>query len=143
VTFPFHLEAHVRGTQVEVHGAVSGQRTREQALNIAQLHTPFAIIDRTVENAKVGARAIPMPPGQLQSTIQNALRESFPRQAKLLQTRCTSQGGVVITGSVVSMEQKVSISKALQRLYGPTSVTNLARVDGATDVLPAPPLSPT
>src|SRR5450432_488026 len=42
-TFPYYLEAHVKGANVEVKGYVPTKAVRDQALNLARLNSPYPV----------------------------------------------------------------------------------------------------
>lgn len=136
-TFPYYLEAHVKGTTLEVHGFVPSQAVRQQALNLAKLNCSLAVADVMKQHALLTVHPTTRSPAQLQSAVQIALMESFPRQNLAVNAR--PDGTVEITGTVRSLEQKLAVSQALRRLHGCSGVTNATQVEG-TDAIrqPAP-----
>lgn len=127
-TFPYYLEAHVKGTTLEVRGYVPSRAVRTQALNVAQLNCSLTVVDAMKEHNLLTVRATKRAPEELKSAAQIALHDVFPRQTLIVQAR--PDGNVEISGNVRSLEQKLAVSQALRRLHGCTSVTNATQVDG-------------
>jgi hypothetical protein len=122
MTFPYYLEAHVKGSNLEVRGYVPTKAIRDQALNLAKLNCSLTVTDAMKEHSSLAFRSVPRPPEQLKSSVVSSLREDFPGLKLTIQ--CQTDGNVQIAGNVKTLEQKLAISKALRRLYGCTYVTN-------------------
>jgi osmotically-inducible protein OsmY len=129
MTFPYYLEAHVKGSALEVRGYVPSKAVREQAVSLAKLYCPLVVTDATNDHSSLTIRPTPRSPGQLQTAVQTALREAFPAQR--FTVSCEAGGVVQISGSVRSLEQKLAVSKSLRRLHGCTGVINLTEAEGA------------
>jgi hypothetical protein len=121
-TFPYYLEAHVKGSNLEVRGYVPTKAVRDQALNLAKLNCSLTVTDAMKEHSSLAFRSVPRPPEQLKSSVVSALREDFP--GLKLTVQCQADGNVQIAGNVKTLEQKLSVSQKLRRLYGCTYVTN-------------------
>ena len=50
VTFPYYLEAHATGSQLEVRGYVPNKAVREHAIRIAQVNSSVPVIDSMKEH---------------------------------------------------------------------------------------------
>jgi hypothetical protein len=126
ITFPYYLEAHLKGSNLEVRGYVPTKTVREQAINLAKLNCPLPVIDALKEHPSLGVRQVRRAPDQLKSSVQTALRETFP--GLQLDVHCLSDGTVQISGAVRSFEQKLAISTSLRRLHGCMNVVNFTEV---------------
>src|SRR5207302_2713983 len=49
-TFPYFLDAHVKGMSLEVRGYVPSKAVREQAVNLAKLNSPLSVTDALKEH---------------------------------------------------------------------------------------------
>ena len=129
ITFPYFLEARLKGSNLEVRGYVPTKTVRDQALNLAKLNCPLPVIDALKEHPSLAVRPVRRAPDQLKSSVQTALGEAFPGQQ--LDIQCLSDGTVQISGAVRSYEQKLAVSVALRRLHGCTNVVNYTDVGRA------------
>lgn len=129
-TFPYYLEARVESQAVEIRGYVPSRGVREQAVKLARLHCPLGVVDSMKELSNLAVRITPRPPEHLEKSIQAALREAFPKQYQNLFVKCQADGNVTVSGFVPSFEHKLSVSQALRRQHGCTSITNLTQVSG-------------
>jgi hypothetical protein len=125
VTFPYYLEAHATGAQLEVRGYVPNKAVREQALRIAQVYSTLQVSDSMKEHPSLLVRPSAMSPQQLQSSVMSALRVALPKQHQQLKAECSGDGTVYVAGGVNTYEEKLAVSHALRRLHGCTSVQNL------------------
>jgi hypothetical protein len=125
VTFPYYLEAHVTGTQMEVRGYVPNKAVREQALRIAQVYSSVPVVDSMKEHTSLLVKPGQLSAQQLQSSAQSSLRVALPKQAQQLKIECGGDGKVFVVGPVNTIEEKVIVSHSLRRLHGCTSVQNL------------------
>ena len=141
MTFPYYLEAHIKGANLEVHGYVPSKDVRSQAMSLAKLNCPLTVIDAMKEHASLAVNPIHRAPEQLKSAAQTALRSALPGQR--LSVQCQEDGNVQVNGSVRTLEQKLKVSQALRRLHGCTSVTNLTQARAGEVVQQAPPMSKT
>jgi hypothetical protein len=138
VTFPYYLEAHASANQIEVKGFVPNKTVREQALRIAQVYSSMPVADSLKEHPSLQVKPSPMSPQQLLASVQASLRVALPRQHQQLKAECGSDGKVFIVGTVNSHEEKLTVSHALRRLHGCTSVQNLTTIPGEkTDIVTA------
>jgi BON domain len=128
VTFPFYLEARVEGPNLQLRGNVPSKAVHDHAVKMAQMNSPLPVADVLKENSLLKVHPTRMTPDQLEKVVRASLRESLPRQAKNLQTRCTADGQVAVKGIVESFEQKLTVSQVLRRLHGCTVVINLTTV---------------
>jgi hypothetical protein len=124
VTFPYYLEAHATGSQLEVRGYVPNKTVREQALRIAQVYSSLPVADSIKEHPSLLVRPNQMSPQQLQSSVTSSLRVALPKQYQQLKAECGSDGKVYVAGVVNTLEEKIAVSHALRRLHGCTSVQN-------------------
>jgi hypothetical protein len=129
-TFPYFLEAHVKGGNLEVRGYVSNKAVHEQALNLARLNSPLAVLDAIKAHPALAIRPVRRAPEQLQKSVQTALLEAFPNHK--LAVQCDANGTVQVTGIVPTLEQKLAVSQALRRLHGCANVLNLTEVTFAS-----------
>ena len=130
VTFPYYLEAHVNGSQLEVRGYVPDRAVREQAVRIAQVYSTMPVVDSMKEHPSLLVRPSQMSPQQLQSSVMSSLRVALPKQYQQLKAECSSDGKVYVVGAVTSFEEKMLVSHSLRRLHGCTSVQNLTSLPG-------------
>src|SRR5436309_269817 len=79
VTFPYYLEAHVAGSQLEVRGYVPSKAVREQALRIAQVYSSLPVADSMKEHPSLLVKPGQLSPQQLQSSAQSSLRVALPK----------------------------------------------------------------
>lgn len=128
VTFPYYLEAHATGSQLEVRGYVPNKAVREQALRIAQVYSSLPVADSIKEHPSLLVRPSQMSPQQLQSSVTSSLRVALPKQYQQLKAECGSDGKVYVVGVVNTLEEKMAVSHALRRLHGCTSVQNFTSV---------------
>src|SRR5438552_14924338 len=56
VTFPYYLEAHATGTQIEVRGFVPNKAVRDHALRIAQVFSSMPVVDAMKEHPSLAVR---------------------------------------------------------------------------------------
>jgi hypothetical protein len=127
-TFNYYLEAHVKGTALEVRGYVPSKTVREQAINLAKLNCSLSVTDAIKAHPSLVIRTTHRVPDQLTDSVQTALHEAFPNQQ--LTVNCQDDGTVQVFGSVRSFEQKLAVSRSLRRLHGCTSVANFTEVGG-------------
>jgi len=127
-TFPYSLEAHIKGTNLEVRGYVPNKAIHDQAINLAKLNCPMPLTDSIKEHANMAVRPARRSPDQLKQSVQSSLKGSFPGQK--LDVQCQIDGTVQITGNVRSLEQKLAVSQSIRRLHGCTSVTNFTQIIG-------------
>jgi hypothetical protein len=125
VTFPYYLEAHAIGGQLEVRGYVPDKTVREHALRIAQVYSSLPVADSLKEHPSLLVRPSQMSPQQLQGSVLSSLRVALPKQYQQLKAECGSEGKVYVVGMVNTCEEKMAVSHALRRLHGCTSVQNL------------------
>ncbi len=125
VTFPYYLEAHATGTQMEVRGYVPNRAVREQAVRIAQVYSSLPVVDAMKEHPSLLVKPGQLSAQQLQSSAQSSLRVALPKQAQQFKIECGSDGKVFVMGPVNTVEEKVIVSHSLRRLHGCTSVQNL------------------
>src|ERR1019366_873583 len=96
VTFPYYLEAHVTGTQMEVRGYVPNRAVREQALRIAQVYSSLPVVDSMKEHPSLLVKPGQLSAQQLQSSAQSSLRVALPKQYQQLKIECGSDGKVFV-----------------------------------------------
>src|SRR5947209_11272177 len=77
-TFPYFLEAHIKGANLEVRGYVPSKAVRDQALNLAKIQCPMPVVDSLKEHTSLAVRPVQRTPEQLKTAVQTALREAFP-----------------------------------------------------------------
>jgi hypothetical protein len=140
VTFPYYLEAHVTGTQMEVRGYVPNRAVREQALRIAQVYSSLPVVDSMKEHPSLLVKPGLLSAQQLQSSAQSSLRVALPKQSQQLKIECGGDGKVFVVGPVPTVEEKVIVSHSLRRLHGCTSVQNLTTLP--SDVAQNPNFEP-
>lgn len=151
LTFPYFLEARAASGALEVRGYVPNRSVHDQALKVAKVYSSLPVVDAVKEHPSLQVKAGQMSPQQLYQAVTSALREALPRGAGQLQVQCAPSGQVAVSGTVASHEERLTVSHALRRLYGCTSVQNLTNVAGeapqrptnpSTDVAkkPAPPV---
>jgi hypothetical protein len=135
-TFPYYLEAHVKGSTLEARGYVPSKAVHIQALNLAKLNCPLPVTDAMKEHASLTVRTTHRTPAQLQSAVETALHDAFPAQR--FGVTCTDDGTVQVSGSVRTIEQKLAVSQTLRRLHGCTRVSNDTQVGGVAHEPDAP-----
>jgi hypothetical protein len=128
LTFPYSLEAVRDRSRIEVRGVVPNQQVREQALQIARSHTSLPLRDALKEDPKLRVRTERRSRTELQEAVAQTLHEAFPRRQSVLAIVCSAEGIVTIQGLVPSLEQKLALSRALQRLPGCACVVNLTEI---------------
>lgn len=132
VTFPYYLEAHATGGQLEVRGYVPDKAVREHALRIARVYSSLPVTDSLKEHPSLLVRPTQMSPQQLQGSVLSSLRVALPKQFQQLKAECGSDGKVYVVGTVNTCEEKMAVSHALRRLHGCTSVQNLTTLPSET-----------
>lgn len=137
VTFPYYLEAHAAGSQLEVRGYVPNKAVREHALRLAQVYSSLTVVDSMKEHPSLLVRPGQMSPQHLQSSVTSSLRVALPKQSQHLKAECGSDGKVYVVGVVNSYEEKMAVSHALRRLHGCTSVQNFTTLP--TELVQSPP----
>lgn len=137
ITFPYYLEARVKGDSLEVHGYVPNKTVRSQAISLAKLNCPLMVVDTMREHPSLEVHPLQRSPEQLKSAAQTALREGLP--GLKLRVQCQADGTVQVSGRVRSLEQKLKVSQALRRLHGCTSVANMTQTPDVPVVRQAPP----
>ena len=125
VTFPYYLEAHATGSQLEVRGYVPSKAVREHAIRIAQVNSSVPVIDSIKEHPSLLVKTSKMSPLQLQSSVMSSLRVALPRQYSQLKAECGADGKVSVVGTVNTYDEKMAVSHALRRLHGCSSVQNM------------------
>ena len=125
VTFPYYLEAHANGTQIEVRGFVPNKAVREHALRIAQVFSSMPVVDAMKEHPSLTVRPSQMSPQQLQTSVMASLKVALPKQYQQLKAECGKDGKVYVVGTVSNLEEKLVVSHSLRRLHGCSSVENL------------------
>jgi hypothetical protein len=136
VVFPYYLEAHVNGTQLEVRGYVPNKSVREHALRIAQVYSSMPVVDAMKEHPSLLVRPGAMSSQQLQAAVLTSLRVALPKQHQQLKVECKPDGTVYVSGPMSSLEEKVVVSHSLRRLHGCTSVQNMTTLPGEIALLP-------
>jgi hypothetical protein len=135
-TFNYFLEAHVKGTSLEVRGYVPSKTVREQAINLAKLNCPLPVTDAIKAHPSLIIRTVHRAPDQLKSSVHTALHEAFPNHQLIV--NCQDDGTVQVFGAVRSFEQKLAVSRSLRRLHGCTNVANFTEVGGEEIALHLP-----
>lgn len=130
VTFPYYLEAHATGAQIEVRGFVPNKAVREHALRIAQVFSSMPVVDAMKEHPSLTVRPSQMSPQQLQSSVMASLKVALPKQYQQLKAECGKDGKVFVVGNVNTIEEKLTVSHSLRRLHGCSSVENLTMLPG-------------
>jgi len=130
VTFPYYLEAHSNGTQLEVRGYVPNKAVRDHAMRIAQVYASMPVADAMKEHPSLLVRPSQMSAQQLHASVMSSLRVALPKHHQNLKAQCSSDGKVYVVGAVMSYEEKLAVSHALRRLHGCTSVQNLTTLPG-------------
>jgi hypothetical protein len=144
ITFPYYLEAHVTtAQQLEVRGYVPNRAVRDYALRIAQVYSSLPVVDSMKEHASLLVRPSLMSQQQLQSSVQSSLKVALPKLHQQLKVECGGDGKVSVFGPVTSHEDKITISHALRRLHGCTSVQNMTTLPPELSPPPPPNLADT
>ena len=141
ITFPYYLDARVKGDNLEVHGYVPNKTVRSQAISLAKLNCPLMVVDTMREHPSLEVHPLQRSPEQLKNAAQTALREALP--GLKLHVQCQTDGTVEVSGRVRSLDQKLKVSQALRRLYGCTSVANSTQTPDVPVVRQAPPAAKT
>ncbi len=127
-TFHHALGAHVVGGSMEVRGYVPNMAIEELAIRLAQEHTKLAVVDRLQVNPNV---LIPIGGGEVDEMTQKAselLAEDLGDQATGLEVTAKDNGIVTIKGAVLSIEDKLTVSRKMRQVSGCCVVVNLVNV---------------
>lgn len=124
-TFPCPMTARVRGRLLEVSGLAPNQPVKQLALELAHQTTSMPIADSI--KIKPGVAARPPSTEPMESLANNAatlLARTFSDRSHDLQIQAQATGQLVLTGTVLSYEEKLNISRVLRQVRGVTSIDN-------------------
>ncbi len=122
-TFSYHLGIQPFGATYEVSGFIPDAAARETALRLAQncVGEPV-VVDSLIEDKSVKPRVAGSDRERLRQTALQALRV----QCKVvgLDVAVVSDGRIQVSGTVLSVEEKLAVSRKLTQVAGCTSVAN-------------------
>ena len=124
LTCPLSLDARVIGNHVEVRGFVPSQAVRQVALKTAKEMSGLTIIDGLRSYNFSAPRPGKKSAEALQHDAVTALRQVVPSLTRRVQITVSDDGHISVEGMVVTLEDKLSIGRCLQRVPGCNAVTN-------------------
>lgn len=139
--FSYNLTAVPQNGTIEVRGYVPNPAVREHALKVAGQHTSLRVVDRTQIHPTVATRTSVDSPDILQRSAKSLLEVSFGDTVKNVEVKADVRGRLVVTGRVLSLEDKLAVSRKLRRVGGCSCVDNRLTVELGGDVIPAKTLS--
>src|SRR5262249_32101015 len=123
-TFPYQLDAHANGAALEVRGYVANEAVRAHALEVARRHTALPVADALKVYPGLVSRAAGVSAQTLEEGAARMLADKMGGRARTLEVKAQANGQVAVTGSVLSVEEKLAVSRHLRRLRGCTAVAN-------------------
>ncbi len=126
-TFHEHLTAVLAGDCLEIHGTISNEAARSQAMNLAREASRMTIVDH-METAKVPA--LPAPQRSLNMIYRDsvqALYHGCPQLSRALTVSTLDHGEVIVRGEVPTLEDKLAVSRCLTSVAGCNCVKNQLR----------------
>jgi hypothetical protein len=129
--FGHRLEAQVVGSSLEVHGDVPDERTREHAMRVARQNCFLPVVDALRIAAPAVAGKVCSAEQLRQAAVKHLVR-AFGQRAAGFDVQASADGKITIGGSVVSVEDKVAISRSLREVAGCTCVLNRLTVTPTT-----------
>lgn len=127
-TFPYQLVARANGSLLEVHGYLPNEVVRGLAVQLARQHTNLAVADQVRIHASLATRATGVAVEDLQRDAADLVAKTVPGRAAAVTVKAAPNGKVTLTGSVLSWEEKLAISRQCRRLQGCSCVENLLAV---------------
>lgn len=125
-TFPYPLQARTTSAGLEVCGFVPDNATKIIALRLAGEHSGLSVVDEIALDSSLPAKRPAENSAALQAAAVNALKGC--RFLTDLKLHIIPGGRVEIYGSVHSIEEMRTVSRALVAVPGCTSVDNRLKV---------------
>jgi hypothetical protein len=129
-TFPYELTACVRGGSLEAGGTVPDAAVKEMALKLARQHTSLPVVDALEVRPVKAAQRMTLPAAAVQRSAAGLLSVAVGARGRDLTAQARPDGQVTVRGSVVSLEDKLYVSRRLRQVAGCTSVVNRLTVAG-------------
>jgi hypothetical protein len=139
-TFSCHLGATVVGNTLEIKGYVPNDAVRARAVKLAEQQTSLAVVDHLQLQTNLAVRSGGVPVEELQQAVTEALALDFGSRAASIQTAVRPGGQVTLDGTIPTWQEKLAISRRLQRVHGCMAVINRLGVKSAGSS--TPPLTP-
>ncbi|MFN4258354.1 MAG: BON domain-containing protein [Gemmataceae bacterium] len=124
-TFPCFLEAQGQGTSLIVRGVVPNETVRQHALDLARQASGLEIVN----DIQIFAPPTPVPAPsltaeELAEAARHHLKGVFGTRSQSMRVQAREGGCVVVTGFVLSLEEKLAVSRCLRQLKDCARVEN-------------------
>lgn len=130
--FPISVLVPEPGT-ILLTGKVPNERVRKYVIENAQRISGLRV-EQSLQIAALDAKfGLKTTPEKLEFLTNETLSTLFPECSESVRTTVTSDGTVVLTGTVGSYEEKLMLSQAVKSQPGCKSVANLIRVPADPD----------
>lgn len=123
-TFPYYFEGRFVSGTLELHGYVPHDLVRHRAVELARRSTFLKVTDALEYRAELSVRPPQRPARVLQQEVAELLQKSLGEPAKWLSVGVRTNGVIVLTGPIDSVENKLEMSRLLRRLPGCCGVAN-------------------
>jgi hypothetical protein len=123
-TFPYQLDARAAGGALEVRGYVANEAVKAHALEVARRHTALPVTDALKVYPGLVPRTAGVPSQTLEEGASRVLADKMGERARTFDVKAGANGQVTVAGSVLSVEEKLAVSRCLRRLRGCTAVAN-------------------
>jgi hypothetical protein len=133
-TFHEQLSGALVGDCLEIHGTVSNETTRNLAMKVAREASHLTVVDHTTI-ASVPAQ--PTPSRSLATVYQDAMRTLYhdcPQLSRALTVSTQDRGEILVRGEVPTLEDKLTISRALKAVAGCNCVKNQVRAKTGSSI---------
>jgi hypothetical protein len=133
-TFHEQLSGALVGDCLEIHGTVSNETTRNLAMKLAREASHLTVVDHTII-ASVPAQ--PAPSRSLTMVYQDAMRTLYhdcPQLSRALTVSTQDRGEILVRGEVPTLEDKLTISRALRAVAGCSCVKNQVRAKTGSSI---------
>jgi hypothetical protein len=122
--FPYKLEAHTKGTALEVRGNVPNEAVREAALKTARDESGMRVVDGMKVQSGLYVAPATKPVLALHHDASLALEQSLPLWAHGMTANIWTNGQILLKGNVPSYEHKLIGSRCLTHVIGCSCVIN-------------------
>jgi hypothetical protein len=135
-TFPCRLGAYRVVRSVIIRGPVPTEGVRARAIEIAAEQSGLPVVDELRINSNMPMRAGGVPVDAVLRDAAETLRQALGDKANPLELTAAADGQVVVTGSLNSPADRLTVSRCLWAVHGCTSVKNKVTVNGEAECQP-------
>ncbi|HEY1858820.1 MAG TPA: BON domain-containing protein [Gemmataceae bacterium] len=129
-TFPCRLGTYQDGENLKVRGFVPNQAVKMRAMEIAGHQTAMSLIDELRINSNMPMPVAGIPVDKILGDAAQALVKQLGDKANPLELTASVSGQIVVSGTLPTPADQLTVSHCLWAVHGCTSVRNLVTVPG-------------